>query len=748
MKRILSWTMAIGAAVGLATVAVHAGQRGRDPAHLFPMAGKSIPAGLTSESLGMPRTSIKLSGRMLFLFNGRGMVSLRDKSVTGLQDLLFPPIDVLNYHFQLAFRDDRDKILIQDIVPDVYEHRVRTGKGFHPLGLNFTPGAPYVMLLQRAYWQPNLFLRSGTFDKEFNGHWVSFRIETQTRVSADRDEIYMAVELANRRQSPLALTVIPQQSAPDLSLDIPNVKSPPASSVTHPSAFTLASNQIQITVASDLAEHTQAGWTWKIPGKTQRVARFAIILQRGGAAVPNLYMPDIAQLMTLAARATRDRLRWAAKNLPSISTDDQALNDLYSRSILSVLETRWERANFITQPFYAVGAWVFTIPWDTSYASEVLAMLDPKGLRNTFLTYIRAGLLTNSWVPWNGRSAHYWYAQNPFAEMRILQDYLTQTGDLSFLDYPVEGATVFEWMKRMGLEIHKRYGRPDGLLDFGSGSQKFLEIRTGGYQHVVAATNGLAVAYFRQMGAWCRSRKDPDAAEFDSWATQLQNAISEKLWNRQLGWFENLYPDGSLHLVWSYHLFDLLGSGALSEVQQQRMVSHLTEGQFLGPYGMYSISKADRVHWDLEDVDWGGGGQYTGMPLRIAESLYRLGDAELAWDILARCARWTKWYPYIPQEIFADFPGYPEVEMPVEIAAGSGAQAILFGVFGLRPSMDGSLEIQPSYHHELGEAKLQGYRFRGHVYDVLMGPWKFRIYRDGKLAAEHSYGEPVEFPRP
>jgi hypothetical protein len=148
------------------------------------------------------------------------------------------------------------------------------------------------------------------------------------------------------------------------------------------------------------------------------------------------------------------------------------------------------------------------------------------------------------------------------------------------------------------------------------------------------------------------------------------------------------------------------------------------------------------------DEDWGGGGQYTGMPLRIAETLYRLGHGELAWNILSRCARWTERYPYIPQDAFTDYPNdLDEEDMPLEIASGSGVQAILFGTFGLRPKMDGKLEVSPSYHQELGEAKMTGYRFRGHSYDVVMGPWGFEVYQDGKLAAHHPYGIPVQFPR-
>jgi hypothetical protein len=171
------------------------------------------------------------------------------------------------------------------------------------------------------------------------------------------------------------------------------------------------------------------------------------------------------------------------------------------------------------------------------------------------------------------------------------------------------------------------------------------------------------------------------------------------------------------------------------------MIGHLKEGEFLGPLGVYSISKADRVHWDLEDVDWGGGGQYTGEPLRLAESLYRLGYPELAWDILRRCTQWTSYFPYITQEIFADNPRSPEVEMPLEIAAGSGVQAVIFGVFGLSPHLDGTLVISPSYHQELGQAKLTGYRFRGHSYDVLLGPWDYEVFKDGKLVTRTNYAK-------
>ncbi len=712
--------------------------------------GSAPPAGiaLTPEMLGMDRGRIIFSGRRLRLFNGRGAISVRDWSVTGLQSLQFPPIDVRDYRFLLAFHDEKNNVLIEDVVGDAHEKLATTGQGITPLGFNFFPNTPFVMVLQRAYWQPNLYVRTGTFHKEFNRHWISFGVQTKASVSAEKDEVYLEVEVRNRQAAALDLTVIPDQVAPRLSLSIPGEKSQPASEVTHPDAFTLASNQIRITVVSDLAKHTDKGWSLTVPGQGGATARFAIILQRAEAPPPELYAPGLAQRIEQADQALRERLRWASEKVPRIVTSDEQLNSLYYRCLLSVLESRWVRENFTPKPFYAVGTWLFTIAWDTSFASELLAMLDPEGLREAFVTFIRTGLLTSTYIPWNGKAGEFAYAQDPFAKMRILQDYLRQTGDLAFLDHVENGATVFEWMKRMGRELREKRGRPDGLLDFGGNSNNVLEMRTDGYQHVVAATNGLAADYFRQLAEWGRARHDSEAALFEQWASQMQTAINEKLWNEQAGWFQNLYPDDSRHLVWSYHVFDLLGTGILSPAQQRRLIAHITEGQFLGPNGMYSISKGDETHWDWMDEDWGGGGQYTGMPLRIAERLFQLGHGELAWDILSRCARWTERYPYIPQDTFTDYPGdLDEEDMPLEIASGSGVQAVIFGVFGLRPRLDGALEVSPSYNRKLGQAKLTGYSFRGHSYDIVMDPWQFQVYRDGALAGQHPYGEPVELPK-
>lgn len=727
---------------GLAQVHIPQGVTGRKQ-----LAATGGGNWLTEKLLGMPRSQIEFSGLNLLLFNGCGSISILNKCVTGLQRLRFPPIEVPNYRFYLAFRDAKTGALIQDIRPEIYNHRA---PGYYK-AVNFTPGLPFVLLLQRSYWEPNAFYRTGTFDKKIAGRWISFRIKTKASVSAVADEVFLRVEIQNRKSAPLILTTIPDQlMSPSAVVANTNTlaRSFSQGSWKNIGFNTVESKLASISVVSSLPEQkNKAGWDWVIAGRSKSTATFAIILHQLPAAPPAASETGIPRLEKAASQAQQDQLRWAASRLPDVSTGDPAFDDLYRRCILSVLMCRWNRKNFVTHPFYAVGIWRFMVAWDTSFASKMLSVLDPTGLRKSFLTELRTGVLDHSYVPWSRKaSPHGSYVQGPFAAMRILQDYLRQTGDTGILNKRVGKMTVFEKMKQMGLQMEKRYALPDGLLDFGTGSVRFLEISTDGYQHVVATDNGLAFAYFRQLVAWCKARKDPAAAKFEQWTNKLDHSMNQKLWEPKVGWFVNLYPDGTRHLVWSYHLFDLLDSGILSAEQQHLMIGHLREGEFLGPYGMYSMSKADLIHWDREDADWGGGGQYVGMPLRVVESLYQLGYSEIAWDILARCTRWPDHFPYIPQEIFTNYPGSPAEEMPLSLSAGGGVQAVLFGVFGLRPHVNGSLDISPAYHHELGVARMTGYRFRGHTYDVVMGPWRYKVYQDGRLAARNVYGTTTVFP--
>ncbi len=704
---------------------------------------------LTPEALRMARTRMAFSDTMLRLFNGRGAISIRDKTLTGLQNLQFPPVQLYHYQFRLAFFECSLGGFIQDIAADVHSYMDRTDQGIHPLGLNsytdhvpthmgYDPHteatAPMVLLLQKAEWQPNRYYRVGTFHKLFQQKWVSFRIETVTSVSASTDEVFLQVCIENRGSKPLTFILTPDQRIvdPASTNSFPLLNEPP-----HP-PFHLTVDQAQIEVTSDLPLATHEGWNWEIPALSSRTAHFALRIQAHETSKFSQPENTIAQRMQQADDALRQRLRWAEEKLPCIQTQHAAFDEFYKRCILTVLECRWERDNFILNPFYAAGTWLSTLAWDLTFASEMLTLLDPEGVRMALLAYIK-GSLDYSWLQWDGRTFH-WYAQSPFSLLEIIQAYLHQTGDLSLLDTVVNDRSVLAWLKLIAIELRKRYAREDELLDFGPDPRAILEMRTDGYQHVVATTNGLVLNFYQQLARWCLDKHESETEQFQQWAQRLHQSIHEKLWNDEAGWFDNLYPDGSRHSVRTYHVFDLLDAPWLSENQRVQLVAHLQEGEFIGPFGLYSMSPLDTVHYDLEDADWGGGGQYIGMPLRIVENAYRQGYPEIGWKILSRCLRWIEAYPYFPQEIFTDYLGNPSVEMPLQISAGSGVQAIIHGVFGLHPATDDRLEICPSQNKALGKATLRGYHFRQHTYDVFLQEKYFTVYCDNQLVAQQEYG--------
>ena len=711
-----------------------------------PIPGGRQAAGhgvFTAESLAMPRPQISLWDSELRLSNGRGSIAMRDWTVMGLKRLTFPPRLEPEYRFGLAFREQSTGTLILDNEDEYYDS----------LALNQDPRETPIMVSQDANWQPNLYTRNGTFHLYVKGELISFGVESRLSLSAEADEIYLEVEIENRMTRPLVLTVFPDQLAaryyrPDIAddkmKDLALLPVPPAGDLREPRFVFECDPDWQVVVTSDAAPADSDGWRLEIPAKGVRTTRFALLLQARNSPAPSgYYVADLATRVERGQMATRERFRWASEQMPAVSTANRQLDEFYRRSILTLLLCRLERPDYIVEPFYEAGGRSAGVSysWDIYFTSETMALLDPNGLKGMLLAFFRLGILKNAALKWDGTGKH-WYAEDPFAILRALRDYMRQTGDLSVLDHVEGGTTVLEQLKAAGMELNHRFARPDGLLDTGAGTGKVLEIRTSGYEHVVATLNGLAVEYFLQIAEWCRERKDPEAGQFQKWADRLQEVLNRILWNEAEGWFDNLYPDGSRHLVLSYNLFDLLEVPAIPLERRRRMISRIKEGEFLGPYGMYSIARSDRVHYDREDCDWGGGGQYVAAPPRIAESLYRLGEGKVAWDILSRCTRWVEAFPYFPQTIYTDKLALQmhSVDWPLVFSGGSGAQAVLAGVFGMRPQMDGSLEISPAHNDTLGQARMTGYKFRGHTYDIEMDSAHFRVRRDGEKVGEARHG--------
>ena len=699
---------------------------------------------LTPESLAKPRAEIALADSSLRVFNQRGCVSPRDWTVCGVKLLRFPPICLVDYRFGLAFREQTTGTLILDN-QDEYED---------PLYLNQKEKDPNILLSQDAVWQPNLYTRTGTYHRYHQGRLISFGVTSELSVSAEADEIFLAVDVTNRSLETLNLTVIPDQRK--AQNDRPDVVLKPLAETLQPSqlagtnrppCFLFRGKDWQVAAASDLPVAGDAGWQLEIPANSHKLFRLALSLTNVFDAVPPpRQLNDLAARIERGQLATRDELKWAAERLPQIHTDSKALNEFYQRSALTLLMCRLNRPDYVVNPFYDFGQLGGrSVLWDLSFASPTIALLEPEALKGMVRTHLKAGIFNATYTNWKGVGGG-WYAQDPFALLKIINDYLAQTGDTAWLDETNVGQpSLFGQLCDVGEEFHHRYARSDGLLDIGGNTGDMLEIRTSDYYHVLPAINGLASDYYRQLAAWALTRQDPRATEFNQWSQQIVDGFQTKMWDQPTGWFVNLFPDDSRHLVMSYHLFDLLGSTSLRADQRRALVKHLQQGDFTGTFGLHSIAPSDRIHYDREDCDWGGGGQYIGMSARIVESLYRLGERATAWDILKRCTRWTERFPYWPQTIYADELALQphQANWPLQLSGGGGVTAVVAGVFGIHPQLDGTLEFQPSCEPDLGEARLSGYHFRGNTYDVVMSKKGFRVFKNGHFVTHGRPGEKV-----
>lgn len=691
------------------------------------------------EYYAMDREDIHFDDQQILLVNYRGFVSPRQYSVTQFTNVQFEPIEAHRYNFNLNFYDKGTGRLIEDDVPVKWKSWIDDGGSYDPLGSNFRPNSPSIMVTQDEKWQPNQYFRSATFHKEYNNSWVSFSAKSWTNVAFDDDEVFIKLTLTNRNSKDLEMTLIPNQVAESIVCTFKegDIKAKQID------AFTVGSEVAHARVSSSIKETGEEGFEIKIaPGKTATYY-FSVKFYQPENDAPEIFQSNIQERMEAADKKTRDMLAWAYDKLPKFSSLNKKLEQYYYRCMLSTLMCRFENPNYISDVFWAVGTWPFTISWDNSYASDLIAILDSQSLKGAILTDFEHVKMKRTYVGWNGA---YWdnlYIQEPFALKTMIEAYLRHTNDYGLFETKASGKSVWEWMQGWVNELQNNYTNDLGLIDVGYNTEKIIEIRTDGYNHTVPITNTLTIDLLYSMAAWAEKLGDKKLQQrYFGDAQKLEVLVEEHLWNDELGWFDNLYPDGTKASIWTYHLFDMLGADYLPDYQTYRLVTHLQEGEFLGKFGVYSIARRDSVHWDLIDSDWGGGGQYAGMPGRISRNLYQKGFAGKGWDVLKRNIRYIDHFPYLPQNPRIDAPIQDRSSMPVQIAAGAGLEAIVFGMFGIKIE-DDKLTIKPYNHEDVGKATLTDIPYKGRKFSVRLSGKSFSAFEDDKLIGTKFYGESV-----
>lgn len=725
---------------------------------------KNLPA--TMPQLRMDFGDLVHEGRTLRVFNGRGDVCPYEKTVTGIRTFNFPPNALDAHRFLLNFRDNESGLLVQDIEQDMLDLILRSGGfGHHPLGQNretFEPfekpgyefrdekGNYHLLIFQDSWWLPNEHTRIGGYHKFIADKWISFAIQTKLSVSDIEDAFYLEVSIKNRTDKVAEYTAVPYQYLNDdyhlnKKLDTTHTGFNNMRCKWAPSK-----KEYNIAIEANISEMNEEGYLLTL--KPLETKTFVLKISVDEITAEKPFAPrasfngEVAEELKRTKKATEESLAQMYEAMPKIKSPYENFERFYNTCIFNVWGCKWHRENFILDPLYSVGSWLFTIAWDTSFAAQTIAMTDPDGLRATLLKYIELDVREASYiVAWEAPKMNRVYLQSLFAVTKILSQYIECTGDTGILKEElnkdnVKGTTL-EVLKEMYTWLYENYASEDGLLDFGGYTDQLIEIRADGYKHKVCTVNGLAAYYITFLAKWLKDAEDKDSDKFYQMGQDLAEKVDEHMWDEKGKFFASIYPDGSKQLVYSYHVFDFIESPFLSKEKREGMISHLKEKVFLGKYGMYSIARTDELHYDFEDPDFGGGGQYPGMTLQIIQSLYTLGHSEKAFDILKRCIRWCEGFPYFPQEVYAEKLAHPLSEQYIEVCAGGGAQDIIYGSFGVRINEEGECTIKPSYQKELVGSSMTDFKYRGHVYDVALEEDGFYVCVDNQEAKKFKYSE-------
>ncbi len=100
------------------------------------------------------------------------------------------------------------------------------------------------------------------------------------------------------------------------------------------------------------------------------------------------------------------------------------------------------------------------------------------------------------------------------------------------------------------------------------------------------------------------------------------------------------------------------------------------------------------------------------------------------------------YFPYLPQNPWTDKPEQDLSSQSLEISAGAGMEAIIFGTFGVKMEED-KLTIKPFNHEDIGEATLKNIHYKGRVFGIQLMRKTFSVYEGEKLIATKFYGEKV-----
>lgn len=431
-----------------------------------------------------------------------------------------------------------------------------------------------------------------------------------------------------------------------------------------------------------------------------------------------------------ASRACVARRTSAAlERIPRLETDIPGLEEYYRRSLASGLVSLWDNPAFAVTPFPATsgidGGALCAYAWDTGgYAPHTLSLMLGSRVADVLEAMLKADLTDHYAIAPDGSGTGVAYAYSAWSLVMLAYAAACHDGI---------GPGLVARLHETETQLADRFAAVGELRDYGA-QENLLEMRTSGWEHVVASPNAERAWSLDLLAELSEATGAPVVpGPLRAQAGRIREAVARELWDVEAGWFRSRYPDGHTELAYSIQGYDALRAGACTPPMTEALLGHLRDGAFLGPYGVSSVSGEDRLHYELGDMDWSGGGAYTGEAPQLAQTLWEQGEPRRAWDVLRRVLWLGELFPYFPQEHSCERPAAPPRNRRANIIAGlTGVEAVLCGLAGLRPGVGGTLDLTPPDWLP-GRLVLRGLHFRGHEIDLELAPGRCEISLDGRI---------------
>jgi len=519
----------------------------------------------------------------------------------------------------------------------------------------------------------------------------------------------------------------------------------PCGAVCHGNMLVRANDTGEIVLGCDagkmLWEPFASHWSTHVavPAGQERTVHLAVAI--GAIGDTTRIVSDL--LNDSAGSIRKSRKKWEQRaealvgSIPRFAAADKRLERFYYRSALHLILNQWQVKEFVLQPFYATGSvnggCVCSYLWDFSEGWEIFPLADPDATREHIKAFLRIDLTRHfSFNPLSGAGWGPWYYINQEKIVFLIYHYIALTGDVKFLQERTGGKRVIEWVVYHAL-FGDRMAREANLIDYGGGNHHLELRREYRYDHYMPDLNLRRIPTYFAAEALCRIARHRSAS-FRDRAEKLKKLVRKEMWSAKDKWWHFLDIKKKKHLRFTMQMFKLIGNGAINGREEQAMVDHINEDEFLSEFGMHSIGKQDPAY-DQVDIDNGGGGACCCFPPQIIERLYKAGYPEKAEDVLRRILWWGDRLPYWSDSLVANTMDYRK-DTPLQNAVGAvaGAQAIIFGMFGVQAQPNGAIVINPAPPTFSPDIAIEGLRIRGKKINIRVTRGNYEVAVDGKIS--------------